>query len=94
MEDILTVRKLKNALADLPDDTPVGLSVYNHTWYANCHTLTHGPAHVALGEFHSGEKIAVIYVGDDGWPKDGYLDKKKKSCSVCGFTFCTLQNNV
>jgi len=70
----MTVGELKKLLEDKPDDIPLGLSVYNHSWYSNCQTLTHGPMYVGMGEFRSGEKILMLYVS--GWPKCGYMLRK------------------
>ena len=73
-----TVGELKTFLADLPDDLPIGLCVYNHSWYSNCHSQTHGECFADVGVFHNNQEIAIIYQGRDGWPRDGYELRKVK----------------
>lgn len=70
----LSVGELKKALENVPDDTPVGLSVFRHSWFANRHLQTHGDARIAIGRFTNDEKILMIYEGD--WPTNGYTLEK------------------
>lgn len=72
--NIQTVRDLREALVRLPDDLPIGLCVYHHSWYSNCHTDTHGSASIDIVRFGSGQKIVVISAG--GRPTDGYQVQK------------------
>jgi len=71
---MFTVGKLKQVLQNLPDDMPIGLSVYNHAYYSNYHYTSHGELHWGVGRFCDEQDILMLYVMD--WPRDGYLVKK------------------
>jgi hypothetical protein len=36
------IKDLKEAIKDLDDNTPLAISVYNHTWYQTLDKYTHG----------------------------------------------------
>jgi len=73
--DIRTVADLRKALEKFSDDTPVGLSVHGHPWYAPCHRNTHGPMRAVRTRLHFGDgttkDIALLHEGQ--LPEDGYL---------------------
>jgi len=73
---MITVGELKQALTSVDDAMPLGLCVYNHSWYGNCHRTSHGEAYVAQGAFSDGSPIMIIYTGSDGWPRDVYCLRK------------------
>lgn len=41
-EEPETVGSLRRKLARFPDEMRVGLSVYGHSWYSPCHSMSHG----------------------------------------------------
>lgn len=73
--DIRTIADLRKALEMFPDDCPIGLSVYGHSWFAPCHRGSHGPVRVVRTQLHfsngTTKDIALLHEGR--MPKDGYL---------------------
>jgi len=77
---VRTVGQLRDALKNFADDIPFGMCVYNHSWYSPAHSFSHGEARVGASELN-GQPIVIIYVGAQGWPRDGWCLKPAEEAS-------------
>lgn len=68
-----TLGDIRKAIDGLPDDMPVGLVVYGHSWYGPCHSGTHGGMQVCVYQFSDKTPILLFAHGE---PSDGYNLKR------------------
>lgn len=67
--DILTIGDLKAAIGALPDDTPIGISVYGHTWSSISERTTHGRVVVTVMRVPYGPDVDVAMIHQGKVPR-------------------------